>query len=178
MPMSRVALLTGSAALVGAWLASAAGTVPVSAPLVVPPSAQQVAPAPGRIDLEAEVARLTARLERAPQPRSPGRNPFTLAPRQGPEPVDLGPVPEAAPAPLVSPAPPPVPRPSLTLAGIGSERTPMGWRHTAVLSWGGRVVLANVGDEVAGRYQLRALTADTVEVLDLDDDTTLRFVLP
>ena len=51
--------------------------------------------------------------------------------------------------------------------GIGIERTSDGRRRTAILSADGRVFLARVGDEVMGRFQVRGVTDDAVELLDL-----------
>ncbi len=174
--------MTGGAAVAAAWLSSATTvpTGPATMPLTIPAGiAQQSAPTPTQIDLEREVTRLTARLEQAPRPRMPARNPFTLRPR----------VPVVAPVapPTVSrPQLPsqrelagvPLGRPTVTLAGIGRERTPTGTRHTAILSVAGRVVLAHVGDDVIGRYQVRTVSTDAVELLDLQEDVSLHLSLP
>ena len=183
MTSSRVAVLTGGAAVLAAWLSSAAGTVPpvpaTDGPSVVGMApAQSLAPAPSRLDLEREVARLSARLEQAPRPRDPARNPFTLRARVR----ATSPLPSAVPA---TPALPPpvvdrvaVEPPAVSLAGIGVERTSYGVRRTAILSADGRVVLARVGDEVLGRFQVRGVTDDSVELLDLRDGAPLRLTLP
>ena len=181
MTSSRVAVWTGGVAVLAAWLSSAAGTVP-SAPVTdgsvgvgVAP-AQSLTPAPVRLDLEREVARLSSRLEQAPRPRDPARNPFTLVARTRattPPPPAVA----ATPAPLgvesVAAEPP-----AVSLAGIGVERTSYGRRRTAILSADGRVFLARIGDEVIGRFQVRGVTDDAVELLDLRDGTTFRLTLP
>ena len=179
----RVAALTGGAALLAAWLSSAAGTVP-SVPAtgslvdVAVAPAQTVTPAPTRLDIEREVERLASRLENAPRPRYPTRNPFTLRSRTratSPPPSTAVVAPGVAPA-LVArlAAGPPV----VSLAGIGTKRTSYGRRRTAILSADGRVFLARIGDEVMGRFQVRAVTDDAVELLDLRDGTPLRLTLP
>jgi hypothetical protein len=68
--------------------------------------------------------------------------------------------------------------PSVTLAGVGSEPTATGVRYTAVLSVSGRVFLVNVGDDVIGRYQVRAVSNDAVELRDRQGDATVHLTLP
>ena len=183
MTNARVAALAGGVALLAAWLSSAASTVP-SVPATdslvdvgVAPS-QTVTPAPARLDIKREVERLASRLENAPRPRYPARNPFTLrsrsrATRPPPSTASAAPPPAlAVPASLV--ARPPV----VSLAGIGSERTSYGRRRTAILSADGRVFLAQIGAEVMGRFQVRAVTDDAVELFDLGNGTVLRLTLP
>ena len=182
MTSSRVLVLTGGVAVLAAWLSSAAGTVPV--PVTdssigggVAP-AQSLTAAPARLDLEREVARLSARLEQAPRPRGLVRNPFTLTarpPATSPPSSDVAATPAPAPDVVNSVAAQP---PAVSLAGIGVERTSYGRRRTAVLSVDGRVFLARVGDEVIGRFQVRGVTDDAVEMLDLRDGTPLRLTLP
>ena len=182
---TRIVLLVGGLAVLAAWLSSAASTVPLKGGLPARGSA------PGRpasdsssavvvMDLEHEVSRLAARLERAPRPRSPGRNPFTLAPRQnstpsleraGRRPVS-GSVRGGEVARSVR-----SPRPAISLFGMAVDDTAVGQRRTAILSVGGRVVLAAIGEEIAGRYQVRAVTADMVELHDAQLGTSLRLTL-
>ncbi|MBM42771.1 MAG: hypothetical protein CL483_12690 [Acidobacteria bacterium] len=144
--------------------------------------AQQAGPIPAQVDLAHEVTRLTARLGHAPRPRVPARNPFAFRPRN----------------PVVAPAAPPTVsmrgpqerrlreladapsgrHPSVTLAGVGSEPTATGVRYTAILSVSGRVFLANVGDDVIGRYLVRAVSNDAVELRDRQGDATVHLTLP
>ena len=183
MRKARLALLAAGAALLGAWLSSAAGTMPGRAPS--PPSAggpappPQVSPAPvERIDLDREVARMAVYLERAPRPRPVVRNPFTLAPRN----------PDAAAARGGAVVPDGwAPRPAaaaqdvalrVSLAGIATDETPSGPRRTAILSVEGQVVLAQVGDEVPGRYQVQRIDEDAVELFDPARQASFRLTLP
>jgi len=181
MTSSRVAVLTGGAAVLAAWLSSAAGTVPVTDSQLgagVAP-AQSLMPAPVRLDLGREVARLSSRLETAPRPRDPARNPFTLTTRTRatrPPPAAVV-VATLAPASSVVDSAATQP-PAVSLVGIGVERTSYGRRRTAILSVDGRVFLARVGDEVTGRFQVRGVTDDAVELLDLRDGTPLHLTLP
>ena len=182
MTYSRVAVLTVGAALLAAWLSSAAGTVPsasvIDSPIGVGVApAQSVTPPSARLDLEREVARLASRLETAPRPRNPARNPFTLAARTratSPPPRAVAATPGPAPAMAHTVAEVPV----VSLAGVGVERTPYGRRRTAIISADGRVFLARIGDEVMGRFQVRAVTDDAVELFDLQAGTPLRLTLP
>ena len=175
----------GGAALLAAWLSSAAGTMPGGAPSA--PSlgggGAQAAPAPptapsalARIDLEREVARMAVYLEEAPRPRPIVRNPFTFAPRGpanragGREAV----VPEGwAPSPAAAEA---VPM-RVSLAGIATDETPSGPRRTAVLSVDGQVMLAEVGDEVPGPYQVQRIDDDAVELFDPGRQASFRLAL-
>lgn len=183
MTSSRVAVLTGGTALLAAWLSSAAGTVPTNPPPdrsvagnTMP--AHALSPPLGRVDLDREVARLAARIEQAPRPRSV-RNPFTLAPRVPTSTRPPVPAVAARPLPLAdTPASDAGSAATVSLAGIGADRTSLGQRRTAILSFDGRVVLARVGDEVLGRYQVRLIAVDTVELLDLRDRAPLRLRLP
>ena len=182
MTSSRVAVLTGGVAVLAAWLSSAAGTVPL-VPVTDSPigggvaPAQSLMPAPARLDLEREVARLSSRLEKAPRPRDPARNPFTLTARTratSPPPSAVAATRAPASSVVDSVAAEP---PAVSLAGIGVERTSYGRRRTAILSADGRVFLARIGDEVIGRFQVRGVTDDAVELLDLRDGTPLRLTL-
>jgi hypothetical protein len=180
---SRVAVLTGGAVVLAAWLSSAAGTVPpvpaTDRPVVVGVApAQSLGLAPAQLVLDREVARLSARLEQAPRPRDPARNPFTLRARvRATRPVPSAVAATAALPPLVVDRVA-VERPAVSLAGIGVDRTSYGFRRTAVLSADGRVILARVGDEVLGWFQVRGVTDDAVELLDLRDGGPLRLTLP
>ena len=187
MTNSRVALVAVGAALMGAWLSSAASTGPgavgnpqVGRPVTAPPPLADPSPRP---DLDHEVARLTARLEAAPRPRSPSRNPFTLGRRDRIDLLDAQRAPETLMPDAVATPPAvagwaPVDAPSITLAGIGAERTPTGFLHTAILSADGRVFLSHIGDEVMGRYQVRELSAAGAVLLDHQTGETLHLTLP
>ena len=183
MTSLRVVALIGGAWLLAAWMSSAAGPVP-SAPApdrligVGLGPAQTVTPAPAPLDFEREVARLASRLKNAPRPRQPARNPFTLTTRTrvtSPPPLAVAATPRPAPAVGDSPVEGP---PAVSLAGIGAERASDGLLHTAILSADGRVFLARIGDEVMGRFQVRVVTDDAVELFDLRDGTLLRLTLP
>jgi len=121
---------------------------------------------------------MTAWLEHAPRPRPVVRNPFTLAPRRA--------APSAAEREAVVPdgwargpasAAPAVPL-RVSLAGIATDETPSGPRRTAVLSLDGRVVLARVGDELPGPYQVQRIDDAAVELFDAGRQASFRLTLP
>ncbi len=186
MSRKRLATWAGGAALLAAWLSSAADTMPGGAPSAPPVGeAAQSATAPpnapsalARIDLEREVARMAAYLEEAPRLRPIVRNPFTLSPRGladraggraaiVPEGWASRPAATAPAAPL-----------RVSLAGIATDDTSSGPRRTAVLSVAGQVMLVEVGDEVPGPYQVQRIDADAVELFDPGRQTSFRLSLP
>ena len=184
MSRTRLAMWATGGGLLAAWLASAAGTMP-AAPArggeQTPSQATAPPPAPPpaeRVDLDREVARMTAFLEHAPRPRPVVRNPFTLAPRRA--------APSAAEREAVVPdgwarraaAAVPTASPRVSLAGIASDETPSGPHRTAVLSVDGRVVLARVGDELPGSYQVQRIDDDAVELFDPGRQASFRLTLP
>ena len=182
MTFSRIGVMVTGAGLLAAWLSSAASTtssgwistgMPTGgvAPVATAPSDT------GLIALEQEMARLSARLDRAPRPRTPSRNPFLLGARAvTPSSREESP---AAPGFVAATETSTVATvPSVTLAGIAADRTPVGRRRTAILSVEGRVVLADIGDEVIGRYQVRLIDENVVELRDLQNRALLRLALP
>ena len=121
---------------------------------------------------------MAAWLERAPRPRPVVRNPFTLAPRRRadalggsgmvvPEGWAPGPTAAAQAAPL-----------RVSLAGIATEAAPSGPLRTAILSVDGQVMLAQVGDEVPGPYQVQRVDDDAVELFDPGRQASFRLTLP
>ena len=187
MSKTRLSLWAGGAALLAAWLSSAAGTTPGGVPppggASAPLPSQALAPPTGpaaveRIDLDREVARMAAWLERAPRPRPVVRNPFTLAPRRRADPAGgSGTVVPQGWAPGPAAAAPAAPL-RVSLAGIATEAAPSGPLRTAILSVDGQVMLAQVGDEVPGPYQVQRVDDDAVELFDPARQTSFRLTLP
>ena len=181
MSKTRLSLWAGGAALLAAWLSSAAGTTPGGLPSPPPGGASAPPPSPSaldRVDLDREVARMAAWLERAPRPRPLVRNPFTLAPRRRADaPGGSGTVVPQGWAPGPAAAAPAVPL-RVSLAGIATEATPSGPLRTAILSVDGQVTLAQVGDEVPGPYQVQRVDDDAVELFDPGRQASFRLTLP
>lgn len=122
---------------------------------------------------------MAAYLERAPRPRPVVRNPFTLGSRRAADtargPGAVG-VPEGwAPRPDAAVRAVPL---RVSLAGIATDETPSGPHRTAVLSVDGQVVLAEVGDEVPGPYQVQRIDDDAVELFDPGRQVSFRLALP
>ena len=188
MSKGRLAMWAAGAALLAAWLSSAAGTMPGGPPPApaaggsarpeAAPTPQSTAPAVDRIDLDREVARMAAYLERAPRPRPVVRNPFTLGSRRAADAArgrGASVVPDGwAPRPAAAARAVPL---RVSLAGIATDDTPSGPLRTAVLSVDGRVVLAEVGDEVPGPYQVQRIDDDAVELFDPGRQVSFRLAL-
>lgn len=185
---SRVAVIAGGVALLGVWgvwLFSEMGVPSVVSVgragvfLADQLAVQGPVPSARRSDLDNEMARLSAQLQVTPRSWVPSRNPFAFEPSsvELSEHVPAGPVTSALP-PLTTVESAEAPVVSITLAGVGTELGPAERPRTAILSAEGRVVLGRVGDEIAGRYQVRAVASDTVELLDLQSGAILHLTLP
>ena len=175
MTLRRALAIGGGAALVGAWLASAANTR-VSAP---PARAERAADAHDRFvsDVRHQAERLRERLNAAAVVPEPMRNPFEFGGRL------THPIPAAAPmrsepaAPIVITEPPAPPPPSLTLMGIAEDGPAAALVRTAMISGAGQLFLAKTGDTVAERFTVKAIGADVVELIDVTDGRTVRLAL-
>jgi hypothetical protein len=123
--------------------------------------------------IEAQAARLHARLARAPEPAPSGRNPFGFDDRRRQARPLLVPrlVIDEPQAPA---APEPVP---LTLSGVAEDAGPDGPVRTAILSGLGTVFHARAGDTIVSRYLVVAVGADAAELKDLSTDQTIRLGL-
>jgi hypothetical protein len=154
-----------------AWLASVAAES-LRQPDAGGPSERAAPPAePLLFDLQTEAARLRARLDAAPAPLPRGRNPFrferlarpTTTLREASRFRD-----GSAPSPLAAPAPasPSSAAMSLRFIGVAEQLTDAGLQRVAILSTGQELFHATPGDLVAGRYRVRAIGADAVELLD------------
>jgi hypothetical protein len=66
----------------------------------------------------------------------------------------------------------------LNLAGIGEDRSADGTVvRTAVISGPGGLFLVKAGAQLLGRFQVTAIGADAVELLDATDGTSFRLAL-
>jgi hypothetical protein len=180
MQVSRGVLIVGGVALLAAWFAAAADRQdpPAAAPARDGATLDQ-AEALAR-DIEAQSARLHARLATAPTPRTDGRNPFAFDVRRATRaqmPAPQGEVSES-PSAIEIPEPPP-----LTLSGIAEEGTGVAGVaegapvRIAVLSGLGDVFLARAGDTILGRYEVLGVGADAAELKDLTTGRTIRLGL-
>jgi hypothetical protein len=163
MNASRVAVWMFGAAVVGAWLASAAG-VP-NPESVDRPAERAQAPNPAdhlAADVEAQAGRMRQRLETAPAPQTPLRNPFSFSPREQPVPRRARVVPASVPIPATPPEPV---EPSLELIGIAEKKAGDSVIRTAVISGSsGDVIMATAGQRILGMYEVAAVGSDAVEL--------------
>lgn len=171
MTVTRIALLSVSAAAVAGWLtAASAPDNEVRTPVVD----RHVPRDPGDA-LAAEIDRLHARVSAGVVPVQPSRNLFKFASTaadtvevvesaSGIERDDEG-------------APPSLnPTPVLRLIGMAEDQGVNGPERTAILSGGGQLFFVTEGQEVAG-FTVSRLSGEVVELVGLDG-TILRLALP
>ncbi len=122
-------------------------------------------------ELATELGRLHDRLRPTAMPRQPGRNLFRF---------------HAAPAPVapVAPPPPPVEMPvaapvvaPMRLVGIAEDPGPDGPVRVAFISAGGQLFNVKEGETVLEQYRVTKITADVVELADVNDGTVRRLAL-
>jgi hypothetical protein len=168
MNASRAALMVVGVNLMAVWAAAAAGGRTAAPQSLAPPPHAAV----DRAVDEASASLLVAagRLEahaRREIPATVTRNPFRFAADARPAPV-RAPAEPAAGAP--APAEPPADAgPDVVLQGMAESAEGDTVVRTAILRAGGDLVFATMGTRVAGRYDVVALTSDSVEVQDLAD---------
>ncbi len=166
MDVRRTVLLGVLGGAVAVWLASAATTMPRSAPPVVPATPRTVEVSGA--ELSTEIARLRDRLrpDAVPVER---RDLFRYAAGRASSPVIAPPLAVAEPLPIAA-APPP-----FKLVGMAEDSGDAA--RTAILSAGGALVFVHEGDLVVGRFQAVRISPDAIELVDVNDRSTLRLVL-
>jgi hypothetical protein len=171
--MKRTATIVVVGGALLAWLAGAATSNRTSVPL---PILQRTPIELRGEELAVEIARLQERLRPTSTPRQPGRNLFSFhaaaarAARTAPM--------VAAPAPALVEAPPALPvLPALKLAGIAEDEGPEGPVRTAIISGQGQLFLVKEGESVLQRYRVTKISADVVEIVDLEDNSIRRLAL-
>ena len=174
MNASRAAAWIFVAAVLGAWLASAAGVSRSTRTVQVadlPPAAHPV----DRLaaDVQAQAGRLRQRLDAAPAPQTPVRNPFTFSARAESRPRLAQAV---RPAALVPPPPPA--EPILVLVGIAEKKVGDATVRTAMLSnEAADLIMATTGQRIMGVYDVVAIGLDAVELRDVVSGATRRLAL-
>jgi hypothetical protein len=78
----------------------------------------------------------------------------------------------------ITPPPPSPPALRATLSGIATDRVGDKEQRTAILSTPAGVLFVHEGDTVAGQYRVRAIEAESLELVRLDDGGVLRLSLP
>jgi hypothetical protein len=176
MNVKRTATIAVAGGALLAWFAGAATSLrPAPRPIVVRPS-----PIDARgHNLANEIAKLHERLRPTSTPSQPARNLFTfraVAPRPALPPPPPAPAVVQQLAVVEAAAPRPSP-PALTLAGIAEDEGADGPDRTAFISSAGQLHMVKVGDTIAQKYKVTAISADVVELTDLDDGTVRRLAL-
>lgn len=177
MSASRIAAWIVGLAVCTAWLASAAG-VGRRAPSTrtIPRHESHSEMTALAADVQTQATRLRERMSRAPAPRSEGRNLFTFGalPRAHQRPAATA----SEPVPVAPPSPAPVPEPLLTLIGIAEMPGASGPVRTAMIAAaGGELLMATVGQNIAGRYEIGTIGADAVLLKDLSTGLSRTLVL-
>lgn len=169
MNASRAALLVVGINLLAVWAAAAAGgRTAAAAPAAPPQVAADVAVGEARSSLLAAAERLEAHARRNP-PAAMGRDPFRFGgegrpvARRAPGGSPPGPTADAP----ASALPAVEPEPDIVLRGMAESGEGEAIVRTAILSAGGDLVLASLGSRVGNRYEVVALTADSVELEDV-----------
>ena len=172
MNLKRTATIAVVGGALAAWLAGAAtSNRTVAPPIVAPPPPIEARGA----ELASEIAKLHDRLRPTAMPRQPGRNLFVYhaaAPAAGaPMPATKAALSEAVP--LAAPAA----LPPLKLAGIGEDDGPDGPLRVAFIAGDGQLFMVKEGESVTPRYRVTKISADVVELRDLNDNTLRRLAL-
>ena len=154
-----------------AWLAGAAtSNRPIEpAPVIAIPTIDN-----SGVALEKEIARLHERLRPTATPAQSNRNLFSF--RSAP--VRAVPAPSAPAAPALVEAPPlPPPLPPLKLVGVAEDPGADGPARTAIVVGDGQLYTVKEGENVTARYRVTRISADVVELLDLNDNSLRRLAL-
>jgi hypothetical protein len=163
-------------AVIGTWLASYA---PVGGPRPEPsttPSAARTETAAAEIQREAD--RLHDRLKQAAAYRAPGRNPFQFAAPRAAARTYRSPVTTIDESTAMSAQPPTL---RLMLSGIAEDVVTVDDQQTvvrtAILSSPDNVHLVTIGETVAGVYKVVGIGPATVDLVRLDDGSTIQLTL-
>jgi hypothetical protein len=175
MTGKRAAAYSGGVLLLLAWLASAAGLVRQRP--TPEQTAQPVETAGTTLlaaDVQAQTARLKSRLASAPSPQNPVRNPFAFAEKETTSKrARSAPIEPAAPPPVLEPA-----EPAIDLVGVAEDTTPTGIVRTAIISaLSGELFLVKEGELIAGRYRVKTVGTNSVELNDQLSGSVRRLTL-
>jgi hypothetical protein len=67
--------------------------------------------------------------------------------------------------------------PPLRLVGIAEDEGADGAVRTAIISAGGQLIFAKLGERVMERYEIARISGEAAELHDLEDNSTLTLVL-
>jgi len=178
MTFRRATAYIGLGSVLVAWLAGAAALTSGPSGAPEPPARAQVSATQAIADeVQHQASRLRSRLATAPSPREPFRNPFTFAPRAA---RPSGPSRPPAATETTAPDPPAgrAAEPPLQLVGMAERQTPAGLVRTAMItSDSDELFMLVEGDTLGGRYRVRAVGAEGVELTDLVTGAARRLTL-
>jgi hypothetical protein len=179
MEPSRVAAWIFAGTVAAAWFASAAGVsrTPRQAPRPAAPSADAVTLDTLVSDVQTQASRLRKRLESAPSPNAPFRNPFAFEERPATPARAARPAPAPEVPVIAAPAMPA--EPPIQLIGIAEKKVGDTIVRTAMLSPGDAdaLIMATAGQQILGTYEVVAISADAVELKDLVTGMTRTLIL-
>jgi hypothetical protein len=168
MDVKRTLLLVVVGGALAVWFAAAATPTPKPmAPLARP---KTDAIDRSAVELAVEITRLHERLRPSASPlqsRDLFRYSAPAAPPR-PDPVASQPAAVDPPRPVVPP---------LKLVGIAEDAGDAGPTRTAIISGFGALFLVKDGEAVTDRYRVTRVSSDAVELLEIDDNTTVRLAL-
>jgi hypothetical protein len=175
MSFKRAATIVVVGGALAAWLASAATSNREIPPA---PIARQAPIEVRGAELADEIARLRERLRPSATPQTPARNLFAFrsgAARSAP----VAPAPAPVPG-LFFPVPPVAVASDhgFKLSGLAEDAGPDGVAmRTAIISTPTQLYLVKEGDAVTERYRVAKISADAVELSDVNGGAPLRLVL-
>jgi hypothetical protein len=168
MNASRAALMVVGVNLVAVWAAAAAGgrTV-ITEPAVAPQVVAEEAVGEARASMLAAAERLEAHARRI-VPRAMVRDPFRFG--AGAHPAGRGAAsrPETEPQPGAETAVVPAvePEPEIVLQGMAESGEGETFVRTAIVKAGADLVLASIGTRIGERYEVVAMSADSIDLQD------------
>lgn len=176
MNPSRLAVWLIGAAVCGAWFASAAGITRQARITRVPPRPPEAVQLDAlATEVQSQAERLRQKLATAPAPNPRSRNPFTFD--SAPNRVRT-PAPRPQPAPEAEPVTAEVREPSIELIGIAETKKGEELVRTAMLTAEFiDLIMVTAGQQILSRYEVISVTADAVELKDLETGATRRLIL-
>ena len=176
MNASRLAVWIVGAAVSGAWLASAAGVTRPARIVRVPPRAPETIQLDAlAAEVQTQTGRLRDRLANAPRPALTERNPFSFqaAPAKRSPAFSETRLP-VVPAPALIEAREPI----IELIGVAESLGPEGTVRTAMITNEQKdLIMVTAGQRILGRYDVMAVTEDSVELKDIDNGAVRRLII-
>lgn len=178
MTFTRAAAIVSGGALLVAWFA-VAGSAPEQVAPIGDRTPSTATSGPGSLaaEVEQQAVRLRERLADAPVPHEQPRNPFSFGQphaaraRGAASPALAEPATMTAELPAVSSAP------ALVLMGIAEEPSFEGMHRTAIVAAGDEIYIVMEGQSCAGRYKVKTIGVDAIELEDVETGGLRRLAL-